>query len=225
MPEPAILPAPPLLDAMVPRPFRIETVHTETADTVTLSMTPADDKPCPAFLPAQIGMIGIPGLGEVPVSYSGDPHDVSRLEMTIRAAGAITIALTRLGPGDQVTMRGAYGRPWPMPDRGSLVIIVGGLGLAPLRSAVIDARRRPDVDVRLVYGARSPHDLMFADDLAAWAADFDVMVVVEQPSDTWVGRVGLVTAALEEAFAGLDAPTVFMCGPDPMMAAVGPLLV
>lgn len=224
MPDPLAFHDRTVSDPMLPRPFRLVDRRQETADTATLWLRPNDGHVGYRFEPAQIGMVGLPGLGEVPISFSSDP-DAADLAMTIRAAGAITSALCALDVGGVVTLRGPYGRPWPMPERGALLIVVGGLGLAPLRAVLLEAVRRPEVTVRLAYGSKTPHDMLFQSDLEAWAAELDIHVVVEQPSDTWRGRVGRVTSVLGDALDGWDDPTVFMCGPDPMMAAVGPALV
>ena len=214
-------------DPMLPRPFRLVSAYCETSDTSTLIFEPADELPSYRFEPAQIGMIGLPGLGEVPISFSSDPVHETQINMTIRRAGAITGALLDLAPGDIVSMRGPYGSPWPLQtskDR-HLLFVAGGLGIVPLRSALLRARATlPDYrSITLVYGVRADPEYLFRDDLRRWSADpsIRVLLTVDADSPAWKGHIGLVTSRFEDALSDPGNTVAMVCGPDVMMKAVG----
>lgn len=215
------------IDPMLPRPFRVTQVIVETHDVSTLWFEPADGRPNIYFTPGQIGMVGLPGVGEVPISFSSDSDDQDRLAMTIRAVGAVTKALTSLRPGDVAGMRGPYGTSWPFSYAFGkrLVIIAGGLGLAPLRSVVLEAIRTYDhlIANTLVYGAREPDELLFREDLNRWVVDpaMSVLLTVDKAVETWSGNVGMVTTLIDSAVVDPVQTFVMMCGPDVMMRAVG----
>lgn len=220
--------ADPSLPIHAPAPRRVLDVRRETSDVVTLRIEAGQR----AFAPGQFNMLYAFGIGEAAVSMSGDADDGSVDVHTIRALGAVTQALTSARVGDVVGVRGPFGRPWPVADaEGSdLVIIGGGLGLAPLRPVVYHAlRHRPRYRrVVVLAGARTPGELLFADELARWredrAAGIEVRLVVDRAGSDWKGRVGVVPDLVEEG--GLDgARTVaLLCGPEVMMKyAVRPL--
>ncbi len=213
-----------VIEPMLPRAFRVAATTSETHDVKTLRLEPADGRPCLRFEPAQIGMIGLPGLGEVPISFSSDPDEADHVDCTIRAAGAITTALTSTAPGDVVTVRGPYGAPWPIHHaRGHhLLVVAGGLGLAPLRSLVVVAGRLGGFfdSVGLVYGARDPGEFLFRSDLADWPAlGIDVIQTVDHPAAGWHGPVGVVTTLFPSAVRHAADTVVMMCGPDVMLGA------
>lgn len=206
---------------MVPTTCRIARVRRETAETVTLSL-PAPPGTA-SFLPGQFNMLYVFAVGEVPISFSGDPSRPEEIEHTIREAGAVTAALRRLRRGAVIGVRGPYGRPWPL-DRvvgRNLVLVAGGLGLAPLRPAVLHilAHRHQYGDVRLLIGARSPGDLLYRRDLARWRArgDLRVETIVDRAGPDWKGRVGVVPALLADTPLTPDRTAVFVCGPEVMM--------
>ncbi len=214
-------------DPMLPRPFRVIRVHRETSDVTTLTFEPADGSPTIAFGPAQMGMVGLPGLGEVPISFSSDPADPAQLAMTIRRAGAITSALVDLSAGALVSMRGPYGTEWPMEvaEGHHLIVVAGGLGLAPLRSAIVTALRRADRyrSISLVYGRREVSEVIFADDFAAWEENpaMSIHLTLDRADPDWSGPIGLVTSRLDAALLDPASTTAMVCGPDVMMHAVG----
>jgi NAD(P)H-flavin reductase len=214
------------VDPMLPRPFRVVDRRAETSDVWTIGFEPADALPCIRFEPAQLGMVGIPGVGEVPISFSNDATDPERVAMTIRAAGAITTKLVGLPVGSLVGLRGPFGVPWPLEELygREVLIVAGGLGLAPLRSLVLEAvrERATLASLTLVYGARSPDDLLYRDEVAAWS-ELDgvrVLTTVDRPDPTWDGHIGVVTTRLDEAVRDPSRTAAFMCGPDIMLAAV-----
>lgn len=201
------------------RPWRVADVRRETGDTVTLDLTPPGTF---SFLPGQFNMLCLPGIGEVPISISGDPAVGRQVLHTIRAVGAVTRALCALRAGQQVEVRGPYGTHWPLEAAagGDLVIIAGGIGLPPLRPALYQALAQRDRFGRIVllYGARTPSDLLFPAELAAWRArfDLDVEVTVDTADRDWRGNVGVVPGLIERAPFDRTA-TAFVVGPEIMM--------
>ena len=212
-------------EAMLPRPFRVTSLHAETEDTVTLELEPEDGVPL-AFNPGQFTMFYVFGIGEVPISISGDPHHPATLVHTVRSVGAVTEAIVGLGVGDSVGIRGPYGMGWPVGEAvgKDLVVVAGGIGLAPLRPVVLDvlARRDRFGAVSIIYGARSPGDLLFEDELRSWRSRFDVEteVTVDRSDDDWFGDVGVVTGLLPRISFDPSNTVAMLCGPEIMMKVV-----
>ena len=214
--------APPPADPMLPRPFRVTRSHLDTDDTVTLSLEPLDGEPLD-FAAGQFTMLHAFGIGEVPISISGDPTWPGPLTHTIRDVGSVTHALVTAQVGEVVGVRGPYGTGWATDAAagGDVLLAAGGIGLAPLRPALWEiADRREDFGrVVLLYGARSPADVLFAHDLGRWADEhaIDVEITVDYAPPTWRGRVGPVTKLISRA--GFDPPntTALICGPEVMM--------
>lgn len=209
-------------NALLPRPFEVVAKRRETHDVMTLMVEPADGLGCFEFAPAQIGMIGVPGVGEVPISFSNHPDSRRCLSVTIRATGAITGAITNADVGAVISVRGPYGTAWPieLTSGRDVLFVAGGLGLAPLRSAIFSvAERTSGGSVGIVYGAKTQHDMLFRGDLEIWDELDDVVVelTVDIEDDAWDGEVGLVTGLFDRALARLSSPIVLMCGPDVMI--------
>jgi NAD(P)H-flavin reductase len=198
--------------------------RTETHDVVTLRLKmPARYE----HEPGQFNMLSLPGIGEAPISVSGRDEDA--IEHTIRAVGATTKALCGLREGDHLGLRGPYGSGWPL-DEGAgraVTVIAGGIGLAPLREALrrMEASAGRHEWVRLVYGARSPEDLLFRSELRKWREEsrLRVSVTVDRGSPTWTGNIGAVTALLHRKELPRDG-FYLMCGPEVMMRVVVRLL-
>jgi len=123
------------VDSLRPLPVRVSRVRREMADVATLELTPPSAF---AFLAGQFNMLYVFGLGEVAISLSGDPAEESRVVHTVRAVGAVSRAITRLRRNDVIGVRGPYGSYWPASEsEGSdIIIVAGGLGLAPLRPVI-----------------------------------------------------------------------------------------
>lgn len=221
-PEPVVIPnvpAPPesAVHDLVPHAGAVMAVERDTADVVTLRVAAGA---VPFAGHGQFNMIGLPGIGEVPISVSGTDGGVH--VHTIRAVGAATKALCELEPGAFVQIRGPYGSVWPLDAaRGRPVVIVtGGIGLAPLRTAIRAMVADPVgfPDVRLFIGARAPDDLLFRDEVAAWASapHVKVAVTVDRAGADWHGDVGVVTRLLTRSSVPAGA-AAFVCGPEIMM--------
>lgn len=209
-------------EPMMPRPLRVIDKRAETPDTVTLVFEDLDDVETP-FKPGQFMMVYAFGVGEVPLSIAGNPHMPQVLVHTVRAVGAVTNALCELEPGDVVGARGPYGAGWPLQAATGrdLLIIAGGIGLAPLRPAVIEALNERDnfLSLSLLYGARTPTDLLYQQDLLGWESSTDVQVevTVDRASSDWWGDVGLVTMLFPRIDFNPVNTGAFVCGPEVMM--------
>jgi NAD(P)H-flavin reductase len=202
---------------------RVAVVRPETADTTTLRIA-TDDPLLLGARPGQFVMVAVPAFAIPPISISRVSSD--GLELTIRAAGPATSFLTRLGPGAELALRGPLGRPWPVDDaRGrDVVIVAGGIGLAPLRGLVdaLLAERDRYGAIRLYIGARTPADRLFVDEIDALAVrdDLLVRVTVDRAGPEWLGRVGIVTQLFRSVTGSGENVTAFVCGPERMMSAV-----
>jgi NAD(P)H-flavin reductase len=220
--ERAPAPGPATAPDLVPRPWRVRAVRRELVDTVTVDLEPPTGAAVP-YRPGQVNMLSVFGLGEVPISVSGDPAVPGVQRHTIRAAGAVTTGLTRVRPGDTVGVRGPFGTGWDVEATAGrdVVVVAGGLGLAPLRPAVywLLAHRGQLGRVGLLYGSRTPDDLLYRDELQAWRArfDLDVQVTVDRAGGGWRGEVGVVPALVRRLAVDPANTVAFVCGPEIMM--------
>jgi len=211
--------------AAVPRFYRVASRREDTADTVTLELTePA--QPVPAFAPGQFAMLTAFGIGEVPISVSGLGDSAGgrahRLEHTLRAVGAVTRALHAAPPGSLIGVRGPFGTSWDVASAAGrdIVIVAGGIGLAPLRPVVLTALadRSRYGRIVLLVGARTPGDLLYIDEMERWRRDgVEVVITVDRADSGWSGEVGVVTTLIEPAGLAPDNSVAFVCGPDVMM--------
>jgi NAD(P)H-flavin reductase len=209
---------------MVPSRYRVIDRTVETADTVSLVLHPVD-APIPTPAPGQFTMLYAFGVGEVPISVSAVIED-GGIVHTIRAVGAISTALSTLECGATVGMRGPFGTDWAIPSGGDLLVVAGGIGLAPLRPVVRHAvaHRTRYGRVSILIGARTPDDLLYPSEYDAWrSAGLDVSVTVDRADAGWTGNVGVVTALYEPLVLDPASTTAFVCGPEVMMrfAALG----
>jgi len=208
-------------DPMVPRPFRIVRRSRELADTFTLELEPEDGAPY-AFEPGQFNMLYAFGTGESAISISGDPAG-GKLIHTIRAVGSVTDKLQALKKDDRVGVRGPFGTAWPVEHaRGhDVLIIAGGIGLAPLRPAILQilANRQNYGKVAILYGARTPGDILYRKELEAWRGRFDtyVDVIVDRADAGWNGKVGVVPKLIDLAAFSPEDTLAMVCGPEIMM--------
>jgi anaerobic sulfite reductase subunit B len=212
---------------MVPEPYVVRSRSRETADTWTIELEPVAGEAIDPE-PGQFAMLTAYGVGEVPISLSGRGEGGSLIH-TIRDVGAVTAELCRIPRGGTIGVRGPLGTTWPLEDaRGAdVVVLAGGLGLAPLRPAVegLLAERASYGRLSLLYGARTPGDLLYPQQLEDWRAEgLDVRLTVDAGTRSWLDRVGFVSALLDDVT--LDEPAVaLVCGPEVMMrVTVGALL-
>ncbi len=208
------------------QPLRVASVLKETHDTFTLTVQPENGEPLAGFAPGQFSMLYIFGIGEMPISISGDPYEEGKLVYTVRSVGKATNALVNRRPGDTIGVRGPFGTSWPVEEaRGKDVLIVaGGIGLAPLRPAIHHILRNRDDYVRLIvlYGARSPKDLLYRKQLAEWGRqpDTQVLTTVDYGGVNWRGYVGVVTTLFKYVRLHPGRTTAMLCGPEIMMRYV-----
>lgn len=205
---------------MTPARYRVADRTRETADTITLALEPVDE-PLPVFRPGQFAMLYAFGVGEVPISVSGR-FGAGGLLYTVRAVGATSGALCRAEPGTMLGVRGPFGRGWdlPAPAGADLVVVAGGLGLAPLRPIVQHAADDRDRYGRVVVliGARTPDDLLYPDEYDDWrGAGLDVRTIVDRATADWTGRVGVVTTLFDAVGGGAAGTVAYLCGPEVMM--------
>ncbi|WP_435874567.1 FAD/NAD(P)-binding protein [Nocardia vinacea] len=204
-------------------PYRVVGRIPESRDTVTLMLEPVHQA-AQRFRAGQFMMLYSFGVGEIAISISGSPvADDDILEHTIRAVGAVSRALHDTTVGGVIGVRGPFGSGWdPESALGrDLVIVGGGVGLAPLRPVVLTALAARDHyrRVALITGARTPTDILFRNDQQQWAASGDVELqqTVDHPAAGWTGPVGFVTEPLARLTLDPGRTTAFLCGPEPMM--------
>jgi NAD(P)H-flavin reductase len=210
-------------DPMLPAPHRIVRVRRETHDVFTLALKPLNEAPMMSFAPGQFNMLYVFGTGEVAISISGDAARNDKLIHTVRAVGTVTKAMQKLKRGDVIGVRGPFGSSWPVQEAEGkdVVIVTGGIGLAPLRPVIyhVLANREKYGRFALLFGARSPRDLLFARELEQWRGQFDFAVEVTldtAPSD-WRGNVGVVTTLIPRANFDANNCVAMICGPEVMM--------
>ena len=210
-------------DGMLPIPAKILAIKDENFNTHTFRMQLIDPQARNAyrFQPGQFNMLYVPGVGEAAISISSDPDEPQMLEHTIRVVGSVTRAITKLGEGGIVGVRGPFGHGWPLEkiqgQGRDLVIVGGGIGLAPLRPVIYWVLRRRDSFRRviLLYGCRTPADRLYAQELEKWEEGhlIDVLVTVDNATPGWVGPVGVVTKLLQRIKVNAQRTTLLVCGP------------
>jgi NAD(P)H-flavin reductase len=207
-------------DPMLPVRARVLRRRRELADSWTLTIEP-DDAALLRFGPGQFNMLYAPGVGEVAISVSGDPEAPRHLVHTIRDVGKVSRALTRLGRGACLGVRGPFGTAWPVDAAvgRDVLLIAGGLGLAPLRPAIYRLLRERGRygRVTLLYGTRSPADILYPRELERWARKLGVEVTVDHAGPDWRGHVGVVTGLVARAEFDPARTVALVCGPEIMM--------
>ena len=208
---------------MVPSPHRILKVHRETGDVFTIETQPELRESGFPFVPGQFNMVYVFGVGEVPLSISGDPSRTETLTHTIRGVGWVTRALQKMKKGDMIGVRGPFGTPWPMEvvPGNDVLVIAGGVGLAPVRPVIYQllAEREKYGNISVLYGTRSPDDMLYAKELEKWRGRFDlnVEVSVDSAKRGWMGNVGVVTQLISKAISDPENTLAMICGPEIMM--------
>lgn len=211
------------IDPMQPHIYQVQRARRELADTFTLDLAPVGGAGVPSFTPGQFNMLYALGVGEIPISVSGAPGLRQTLTHTVRAVGAVSRALCGLKRGDLVGVRGPFGRGWPVERGlgGDIILVAGGIGLAPLRPALYAAlARRPEFGrVVLLYGARTPVDVLYQRELERWRTRFsvDTAITVDRATASWRGSVGVVTRLIPRAPIDPAQTLALVCGPEIMM--------
>jgi NAD(P)H-flavin reductase len=205
---------------MAPRSFRVSRRRRETGDVWTLELEPVSGERLD-FSPGQFTMVYAFGIGEVPISIAGKRG--GPLVHTVRAVGPVTEAICAARPGAVLGVRGPFGRGWPVAEAEGVdvVLVAGGIGLPPLRPALYDCihRREAYGDVVLLYGSRTPADLVYRRELERWRSllDVEVDVTVDRGEDGWRGKVGVVPKLIAAAQFDPGAAVAMVCGPEIMI--------
>ena len=211
-------------ETLIPQAVVVEEIRQDTPDVKTFRILTRDGKKPFEHMPGQCAMVSIPGVGEGMFSITSSPTNADYMEFSIKKCGHLTNWLHMLEPGMEVTVRGPYGRAFPVEEdlRGqSLLFIAGGIGLAPLRSVInyVRDKRENYGDVQIIYGARSKDDLVdYAEILDEWSVTpgFTVNLTIDREQDTWDGHVGFVPNYVKELSPDLKK-TVLVCGPPIMI--------
>ncbi|MEO8091743.1 MAG: FAD/NAD(P)-binding protein [bacterium] len=221
---------------MLPTAYRVVDKRQELADTWTLELEPAGKGSSGAgsaavadARPGQFNMLYAFGSGEVPISISGDVGGAGTLTHTVQSVGLATKAICDAEPGDSLGVRGPFGSAWPLAEAEGrdVVVVAGGIGLAPLRSVIrhLAANRDRYGAALLLYGSRTPDEILYERELEEWrAAGIEVASTVDSASAGWPGRVGLVTKLIPSARFDGAAATAMVCGPEVMMRFVAAAL-
>ena len=218
-PQPAMALAP----SLTPQPVHILHRHDELPGTVTLQLAASTAVGQGGFQPGQFNMLYVFGVGEVPISCSGDPAAGGGLVHTVRAVGTVTRALCALPAGATVGVRGPFGSAWPLAEAAGfdVVLIAGGLGIAPLRPVIHHVLRHRGAygRVAVIYGSRSPEDLLYQGDRVAWSSrtDLALAVTVDHAGPGWSGPVGVAPALLAGLGLTPGRTIAMLCGPEVMM--------
>jgi NAD(P)H-flavin reductase len=212
-------------EAMLTTPFRVRRNRKELADTRSLELVSSNGNAVPEWRPGQFMMLYMFGIGEIAISISGDPQQREGITHTVRAVGSVSQAICAAKPGSAIGVRGPFGRAWPVDGCAGddVVIVAGGVGLAPLRPVVhtLISNRKGYGRVSLLVGARSPEILLYAKEIERWRRhDIDVRISVDAAKPGWFGGVGPVTTLIPRAAFDPARTTAFICGPELMMRFV-----
>jgi len=208
-------------------PARVGKIQKESFDTKTFKVVFEDEKMAKSFhyKPGQFAELSLLGIGEAPISITSSPSRKEFLEFTIRTMGKLTQAMHQLKPGDRVYIRGPYGNSFPFEEvKGEdLYFIAGGIGLPPLRSVInsVFDNREAFGKVKILYGAKTPDELCFKEELKSWQGmtDTEVLLTVDKPEEGWKGNVGVVTTLWDKTDIGPQG-IAYVCGPPIMIRFV-----
>lgn len=212
-------------DLYVPEIAIVDEIVDETPDTKTFKLRLEDKEFAKSFSwePGQFVQLTVFGAGEAPIGFASSPLEKSFFELTIVKRGGVTKAMHLVGKGDRVGIRGPLGNCWPLEDaKGMDILIVGGgVGLAPLRPAILQmlANRRDYGEMWLLYGARTPADRNFKYDLEKWKGrgDLHLLQSVDLGDETWKDNVGVVTTLFDKIKIDPAKTVAFTCGPPIMI--------
>jgi NAD(P)H-flavin reductase len=212
-----------LADPWRPRFLRVLRRTRESATVASLELGGDGDRALPAFEPGQFNMLYAFGVGEVAISVSGDATVTDRVCHTVRAVGPVSRSLVESRRGARIGVRGPFGTGWPLTAAlgCDVLLLAGGIGLVPLRPALYHVLRHREAygRVGLLYGARTPADLLFSREIDRWrrTPDLQVRVAVERASGGWAGDVGYVTQSLQKIRFDPAETTALICGPEVMI--------
>ena len=205
----------------IPRVGTLSLVQGVTAAEKFYRIDVSDGEPFD-YQPGQFVEVTLPGVGEAPISISSTPTDKGFFELCVRKVGRVTAVMHGMSVGDPFCFRGPFGRGFPMKDiKGAdLLFIAGGIGLVPLRSAIryALAKRKDYGKVTILYGTRSPSEILFKDELAGWGSlkGVDFEMTVDRAAEGWSGNVGVITTLIPKREFDPDRTVALVCGPPVM---------
>ena len=211
-------------ETLIPKIGVVTDIRIDTPDIKTFRVVGLDGKKVFEHMPGQCAMLSIPGVGEAMFSITSSPTNTESMEFSIKKCGCLTTWLHAMDVGQQITIRGPYGKHFPVEDEfkgKDLMVVAGGVGLAPVRSVInyVRAKRQDYGKVMIVYGSRSKEDLLdYNEILSEWMQDdgVEVHLTIDRPQDDWDGHVGFVPNYVKELNPSKDY-TVIMCGPPIMI--------
>ena len=211
-------------ETLIPKIGVVTDIRIDTPDIKTFRVVGLDGKKVFEHMPGQCAMLSIPGVGEAMFSITSSPTNTEYMEFSIKKCGCLTTWLHAMDVGQQITIRGPYGKHFPVEDEfkgKDLMVVAGGVGLAPVRSVInyVRAKRQDYGKVMIVYGSRSKEDLLdYNEILSEWMQDdgVEVYLTIDRPQDDWDGHVGFVPNYVKELNPSKDY-TVIMCGPPIMI--------
>ncbi len=202
----------------LPVPVRLEEIITESSSIKTFRFAANKDF---SFKTGQFVELALPGIGEAPFTPSSNPNIREKFDITIMKAGRVTERLHALDAPADLGLRGPFGKGYPIEDfiGKDILIVGGGVGLAPLRSLILALFSRPNdfKNIHLRFGARSPSDLIYKEEIKSWGKICDVVLTVDKPEPGWQGNVGVVTTILDTKSLDVKKTIVIVCGPPIMM--------
>ena len=211
-------------ETLIPKIGVVTDIRIDAPDIKTFRVVGLDGKKVFEHMPGQCAMLSIPGVGEAMFSITSSPTNTEYMEFSIKKCGCLTTWLHAMDVGQQITIRGPYGKHFPVEDEfkgKDLMVVAGGVGLAPVRSVInyVRAKRQDYGKVMIVYGSRSKEDLLdYNEILSEWMQDdgVEVHLTIDRPQDDWDGHVGFVPNYVKELNPSKDY-TVIMCGPPIMI--------
>lgn len=200
--------------------YEVQSNVQETEDIFTLTLKAREKTPL-SFMPGQFNMLYQFGIGEIPISISSNPSNTEVLLHTIRAVGPVTNSMQKLQKGDTIGVRGPFGNAWPLSEIGcDVLIIAGGVGLAPLRAALyhLAAHQEQYKKITILYGAKTPSEIMYKKDLQFWKQKgLNIEISVDRNDGSWTGPVGVITSLINKHVSNPFNTLALVCGPEIMM--------
>lgn len=206
---------------MTPEIYDVIDIFDELPGVSTLSVQSRTSEGDHSFLPGQFYMLYVFGVGEVPISVSGKPLIRDSLTFTVMEVGKVTAGICALSKGEQIGLRGPFGSPWPLQQCRAkhVLVLAGGLGLAPLRPLLYQLMEDPSSfrSSTLLYGARQPETIPFKNEIQEWQSHphLNTRITVDIASEEWNHSVGFVTDLLDASYP--KDTIALICGPEAMM--------